>query len=110
MATRCGIRGCAAENAALAAELARVKSFVEAGERDALLLEVDAMRVQLLHLDDTIKRLSAAPQVFTTPNASKRYAGQPSNTPVADLVPACDLLSWRNRRTTLARSSSGCGS
>ena len=53
----------AAENAGLTAELARMKGYVEGGERTALLGEVDALRAELLRLDESVKKLSTTPEV-----------------------------------------------
>ncbi len=40
-----------------------MKTFVDGGERDALLQDVAVMREEVLRLDDAIKRFSSAPQV-----------------------------------------------
>lgn len=47
----------------LTAELARYQAYVDRNEREALLSDVDGLRSEVLRLQDTVERLSAAPQV-----------------------------------------------
>lgn len=54
---------CAAENVQLTAELARYQAYVDRNERESLLTDVDGLRAEVLRLQETVERLSAAPQV-----------------------------------------------
>ncbi len=61
--TGCAMDLTAAENVALTAELARYQQYVDRSEREALLGDVEALRGEVLRLQDSVGRLSAAPQV-----------------------------------------------
>ena len=76
----------AAENVALTAELARYQQYVDRGEREALLSDVEALRAETLRLSDTVQRLSAVPQVHT-------------NIPIQPVMLPCVYFSCRRSRS-----------
>ena len=63
----------AAENLQLTAELARAQAYIDRGEREALLGDVDGLRREVLRLQGTVERLSSAPQVPAPTPVHQRF-------------------------------------
>ena len=62
----CSLRSCirvAAENVALSGEITRLREYVEGGERETLMADVDILRGELLRVTESLERLQALPQV-----------------------------------------------
>ena len=54
----------AAENVALSGEISRLREYVERGERESLMADVDILRGELLRVTESLERLQALPQVI----------------------------------------------
>jgi hypothetical protein len=52
---------------ALSGEISRLREYVEAGERETLMADVDILRGELLRVTESLERLQALPQVRPPP-------------------------------------------